>query len=157
MRVVIDTSGLIYLNDFRSFDEIFTVPEVIEEIKDRLTSFKFSTLNIRVENPLEKSIKEIEETAKKTGDLEKLSKTDIKLLALTKEKKISIVSDDRNIQNVAEKIGIKYISIFSKKISKLITWKKYCKNCKKFFQGKVCPICGMKLIKIPKKTKYILG
>ncbi|MEM5794030.1 MAG: ribonuclease VapC [Candidatus Aenigmatarchaeota archaeon] len=157
MRVVIDTSGLIYLNYFRTFEEIFTVPEVIEEVKDRLTSLKVSGLNLKVENPSRESIKEVKKIAKETGDLEKLSKTDVKLLALAKEKELVIVSDDRNVQNVAEKIGIKYISIFSKKITKLITWKKYCKNCKKFFQGKVCPICGMKLIKIPKKTKYILG
>ncbi|MEM5800450.1 MAG: ribonuclease VapC [Candidatus Aenigmatarchaeota archaeon] len=155
MRVVIDTSGLIYLNYFRTFEEIFTVPEVIEEVKDRLTSLKVSGLNLKVENPSRESIKEVKKIAKETGDLEKLSKTDLKLLALAKEKELVIVSDDRNVQNVAEKIGIKYISIFSKKITKLITWKKYCKNCKKFFQGKVCPICGMKLIKIPKKTKYI--
>ncbi|MEM5834464.1 MAG: ribonuclease VapC [Candidatus Aenigmatarchaeota archaeon] len=157
MRVVIDTSGLIYLNYFRSFEEIFTVPEVIEEVKDKLTSLKVSGLNLKVENPSRESIKEVKKIAKETGDLEKLSKTDVKLLALAKEKELLIVSDDRNIQNVAERMGIKYISIFSKKISKLIIWKKYCKNCKKFFEGTACPVCGRKLIKIPETTKNIVG
>jgi len=155
MKVVLDTSGLIYLNDFRNFEEIFTVPEVLEEVKDKITSLKLSSLKIKVVKPSEEIEKEIEKTAKETGDLEKLSKTDIKILALAKERKLTIISDDRSIQNVAEKLRIKYISVFSKKITKLIIWKKYCKNCKKFFEGFYCPVCGGKLIKIAKKTKYI--
>ncbi len=155
MKVVLDTSGLIYLNDFRSFEEIFTVPEVLEEVKDKITSLKLSGLKIKIIKPSEEKVKEIEKNAKETGDLEKLSKTDIKILALAKEKKLTIISDDRSIQNVAEKLRIKYISVFSKKISRLIIWRKYCKNCKKFFEDFYCPVCGGKLIKIAKRTKYI--
>jgi UPF0271 protein len=155
MKVALDTSGLIYLNDFRNFEEIFTVPEVLEEVKDKITSLKLSILKFKVVKPSEEIEKEIEKVAKDTGDLEKLSKTDIKILALAKEKKLTIISDDRSIQNVAEKLRIKYISIFSKKISRLIIWRKYCKNCKKFFEGFYCPACGGKLKKIVKKTKYI--
>lgn len=155
MKVMLDTSGLIYLNDFRIFEEIFTVPEVIDEIKDKFTSLKLSSLKIKVVKPLEKEVKEIKEIAKETGDLEKLSETDLKVLALAKEKNLTIISDDRNIQNVAEKLKIKYVSVFSKKITKLIVWRKYCKNCKKFFEGYKCPICGGQLIKIAKKSKYI--
>jgi UPF0271 protein len=155
MKIVLDTSGLIYLNDFRNFEEIFTVPEVLEEVKDKITSLKLSSLKIKVVKPSEEVKKEIEKVAKETGDLEKLSKTDVEVLALAKEKKLTIISDDRNVQNVAERLGIKYISIFSRKISKLIIWGKYCKSCKKFFEGFYCPVCGEKLIKIPKKSKYV--
>jgi len=155
MRVVLDTSSLIYLSDFRKFEEIFTVNSVIKEVKDRITALKLSGLELKIVEPKIESINEIKKTAKLTSDLERLSKTDIEVLAAAKEKNCTIISDDKSIQNVAEKLGINYISIFSKKITKLITWKKYCKNCKKFFEGRECPVCGGKLVMIPGKSVEI--
>lgn len=156
MKVVLDTSSLIYLSDFRKFDEILTVDKVIEEVKDRITALKLSGLTLEIIEPSKKNIEEIRKTAKVTGDLENLSDTDIEILALAKEKNCTIISDDRSIQNVAEKLGINYISIFSKKITKLITWKKYCKNCEKFYErGKECPVCGSKLTRMPAKAVKI--
>jgi len=156
MKVVLDTSAIIYLNDFRNFDEIFTVDEVVKEIKDKTSLLKLSGLNFKVVNPEKEFLEKIEDVARNLGDLEKLSETDKKILALVLEKKCTIVSDDRNIQNVAEKIGIKYISVFSKKITKLITWKYFCENCKKFFENEEeCPVCGEKLKRIPKSKEEI--
>ena len=156
MRVVLDTSALIYLNDFRDFNEIFTADSVMREVKDKITKLKLASLKLKIIGPSKDAIKEIEGTAKKTGDFEKLSKTDIEVLALAKEFKCTIISDDRNIQNVAEKLGIEYISMFNKKITKLIVWKKYCKNCKKHFEeGKECTICGGELVRVPEASVEI--
>jgi UPF0271 protein len=156
MRVILDTSAIIYLNDFRSFDEIFTVENVLEEVKDRVSSMKVSVLELKVVEPEKKFLKQVEEVAKDLGDLEKLSETDKKILAVGLEKNCTIVSDDRNIQNVAEKMGVEYISVFSEKITKLITWKYFCPNCKKFFDQKdECPVCGEKLKRIPKSQEEI--
>lgn len=157
MRVVLDTSSLIYLNDFRKFDEILTVESVVKEVKDKITTLKLSSLKLKIVEPRKETIKDIEKIARRTGDLEKLSKTDIEVLAAAKENSCTIISDDRNIQNVAEKIGTDYISIFSKKITKLITWKKYCKNCEKYFKDKECPICGGKLLRVPERSVNIKG
>ena len=155
MRVVLDTSSLIYLSDFREFDEILTVYSVVKEVKDKITSLKLSGLKLKIVEPGKESVEKIKEVARETGDLEKLSGTDIEVLAAAKENNCTIISDDRNIQNVAEKIGIGYISVFSKKITKLIKWKKYCKNCEKSFEGSVCPICGAKLARVPEKSVEI--
>lgn len=156
MKVVLDTSAIIYLNDFRLFEEMVTVSEVIEEVKDNVSSLKLSGLNLKILEPGVESIKEVKGVAKKTGDLEKLSKTDLKVLALAKETNFTIISDDRNIQNVAEKMGIKYVSIFNKRITKLIIWKKLCKNCKKVFEkGRVCPVCGGKLSRVPSEAREL--
>jgi UPF0271 protein len=153
MKVVLDTSAIIYLNDFRSFDKIFTTQGVIREIKDKISSLKLAGIDLKVVEPSIKKINQVKNVARKTGDLEKLSQTDVEILALAKEMNAVIISDDRNIQNVAEKMNLKYISIFSKRISKLITWRKFCKICKKFYKkGRVCEICGSKLIRVPKKT-----
>lgn len=152
MRVVLDTSAIIYLNDFRNFDEMFTVQEVVEEVKDRISSMKLSGLRLKVAEPSKKTVDEIKDAAEETGDLKKLSATDIKVLALAKEIGGVVISDDRNVQNVAEKIGMKCISAFSKKITRLITWKNYCKSCKRYFDKEVCPVCGSKLARVPSKA-----
>jgi rRNA maturation endonuclease Nob1 len=156
MRVVLDTSAIIYLNDFRKFDEIFIVDDVVKEVKDSISSIKLSGLNLKVVEPKKEFLEKIEDVARELGDLEKLSGTDKKILALGLEKNCTIVSDDRNIQNVAEKIGIRYIPVFSEKISKLITWKYFCRNCKRFFEDrKECPVCGEKLKRVPKIQEEI--
>ena len=99
------------------------------------------------------SREEIKNAARKTGDLEKLSETDIDVLALAKELGVTLVSDDYNIQNVAEKIGIKYISVFNKRISKFFVWRKYCPACKKYLGSELneCPTCGTALKRVPSK------
>ena len=155
MKVVLDTSAIIYLSDFRIFDEMFTVQEVLSEVKDRISSMKLSALNLKVEEPNEKFLREIEKVAEETGDAEKLSNTDLKVLALAREKSCAIISDDRSIQNVAKRLGIKFISIFNKRISKFIIWGKYCKNCKRFCEEKICSICGSKTERKPKVVEEI--
>jgi UPF0271 protein len=156
MKVVVDTSALIYLNDFRGFDEILTVPEVIEESKDRITAIKLSTVNPKTFEPSELALEEIKAVAKVTGDLEKLSKTDLKIIALAKERNATILSDDYSVQNVAERMKIPYMSIFSKEITKLITWKKYCSACKKHYNsGSTCKMCGGNLKRVPVESAKV--
>jgi endoribonuclease Nob1 len=158
MKVVLDTSAIIFLNDFRSFDEIITVPEVIEEVKDQTTSMKLFGLNLKIIEPSEDSVKEIKKVAKETGDMHKLSNTDIKVLALAKENNSKLISDDRCIQNVAEKIGIECISIYNKKITRVITWKRFCKSCRKEYDDvDVCSTCGTILSRKPTNSKDITG
>lgn len=156
MRVVLDTSAIIYLNDFRSFEEIITSEDVIKEVKDKISSIKLSSLNLNIMEPKGQTMEMIERSAKETGDFGELSKTDMKVLALAKENDCTIISDDRSVQNVAEKLGIKYVSIFNERIKKMIMWKKYCKNCRKYFEdGEVCPICGGKIVRLPAEAKNI--
>jgi|YelNatPaOPRAMG01_1025707.scaffolds.fasta_scaffold11198_8 UPF0271 protein len=152
MRVVLDTSAIIYLQDFRKFDKIFIPTLVAEEVKDRLSVMKLESLNAKKIEPNKKFLDEVEAIAKKTGDLEKLSKTDIQVLALAKELKATIISDDYNIQNVAKKLKIEFLPVFSKGIKEIFFWKKYCPNCKKYFKSELeeCPICGAKLKRVPK-------
>lgn len=156
LRAVLDTSAIIYLNDFRNFDELITVDEVVDEVKDRISSMKLSSLKLKTIEPEKESIDKIKSVARETNDLEKMSKTDVKVLAAAFETNSVIISDDRNIQNVAEKLKIKYIPIFNKKIKKLIIWSKFCKNCRRFFDKKDnCPVCGSKLSRVPKEAKEI--
>jgi UPF0271 protein len=152
MRFVLDTSAIIYLQDFRKFDEIFIPSLVVEEVKDKVSKMKLEALNLKTLEPDEKILKEVELIAKKTGDLEKLSKTDLQVLALAKELKAKIVSDDYNIQNVAKRLGIGFLPVSTKGIKEIFFWKKFCPNCKRYFKSDLgeCPICGAKLKRLAK-------
>jgi endoribonuclease Nob1 len=156
MKVALDTRAIIYLNDFRMFEEIFTVIEVIDEVKDRISSLKLSGVKANVIEPGKSAVDEIKKIAKTTGDLEKLSKTDIKILALAKELDLIVVSDDYNVQNVAQKMGMGYLSLFNEKITKAIKWGMFCRNCKKFFEDAGnCPKCGSRLARKPATEELI--
>ncbi len=156
MKVVLDTSALIYLNDFREFDEMLTVQEVIEEAKDSVTAIKLSSIDVKILEPAAGIVEKIQQVARETGDIDRLSKTDLKLIALAKQSNATIISDDRNVQNVAERMQIPYISIFNEKITKLITWKKYCSSCKKYFNsGRICERCGSELKRVPFVSKNV--
>jgi len=124
-RAVLDTTALIFLNDFRSFEEVCTVQEVVEEVKDRMTNIKLSSMlkDMKVLDPDRKSVDDVRRVAEETGDIKKLTETDIKVLAIAKQTGYTIISDDYNIQNVAGHMKIKYVSIFSPSIKKLIKWK----------------------------------
>jgi UPF0271 protein len=147
---VLDTSAIIYLQDFRKFEEIFIPSLVVEEVKDRLSTMKLEALNAKTLEPNKKFLEEVKSVAKKTGDLEKLSRTDIQVLALAKELKATIISDDYNIQNVAKKLNIQFFPVFSKGIKEMFFWKKFCPACKRYFKKnlKECPICGTKLKRV---------
>nr|CAB3264386.1 RNA-binding protein NOB1-like [Phallusia mammillata] len=66
---------------------IYTIPEVISEIKDKATKQRLAALpyQINYKQPGTESIQKITEVSKKTGDYGSLSHTDIKVLALTYE------------------------------------------------------------------------
>lgn len=155
MKAVLDTSALIYLADFRMFDKLLTVQEVIEESKDKATAMKLSSMDIQILEPDEDAVEAVKRVAKATGDIDKLSGTDLRVIALARQHDATIISDDYNVQNVAEKMHVPYISIFSKKITKLVTWKKYCSNCKKYSDGAVCKVCGSRLKRVAVNSRSV--
>lgn len=69
-------------------ENLYTIPLVIDEIKDAVTRARFETTLLpflKLRAPRSASIKVITEFARKTGDLEVLSRQDIHLMALAYE------------------------------------------------------------------------
>jgi len=86
MIIILDSGAIIKGNLSKDFeDELFTVPQVLQEIKDVKSKEYLQTLDIKVKNPRPDCIIEIINFSKITGDLASLSKTDIRVLALTLE------------------------------------------------------------------------
>ncbi len=133
------------------YENMVTVPEVVAEIIDEASSLYFSVKNLRVEEASEDSIKEVIKAAEKTGDIHKLSKTDVKVIAkaldeIKKGNEVVLVTDDYAIQNVAMALNIKFESIIMGKIAKEVRWVKICRGCGRKIDSDVCPICGSEAV-----------
>ncbi len=130
------------------YDKMVTIPEIVDEIKDEKSRFYMSLINLKVENSKKEFEILVRETAKRTGDIYKLSDADIKLIAKALELKATLVTDDYSIQNVAKSLGLKCEGIIQKGITKSFKWLKICRGCGKKVDNniKACPICGSEVV-----------
>ena len=127
--------------------KIATVTNIKDEIINRQSKQYYSNLKskgLKIIEPVTESLDFIKEKAKETGDLDVLSLTDIKILALGYELQGTIISDDFAIQNVSLYNGLDVISCSGKKIKEIRIWKYRCSACKLVTDKKseTCNICG---------------
>ncbi len=166
--LIIDTSAILSGKSLNIDDAILiTTNSVLNEIKPGGKDYRNIQLLIEkglsVLNPSEKSIKYIINTSKKTGDISRLSDTDIDILAIARDlnmksdTEIIILSDDYSIQNLSNYLKINYLNISQSGITKRFKWSYKCRGCgKKFAKDiKTCDICGSSLKNYISKTKKI--
>ena len=162
-HVILDTSAFIQGYNLSADEEYYTVPAVLNEIREELGRLRYEGARdsgkLKDIPPQESWVEEVEEKAKASGET-KLSSTDKKLLALGLKLKAEgkdpiIVSDDYSVQNMASKLGFKFVSQATKGIKKVLTWSIYCPGCRRTFnspqEDNVCPICGTELKRKPSR------
>jgi len=139
--------------------ESFTIRELLDEIGEigrRWMRIKTAMMlgKLVIRDPSIKAREKVEQTSKEYGVYSKLSKPDIKILALGYELcneenyDIEIISDDYDIQNTATILNLKYVSIGVTEIRKTYRYVKYCSACKRRYPGytgTICPVCGYRL------------
>ena len=146
---VIDSSAIFQRKAV--YRNMVTVPEVVAEILDEASALYFSVKNLKVEEASQESVEEVKKAARKTGDIHKLSDTDIKVLAkavdeMKKGNEVVLVTDDYAIQNVAMSLGIRFDGILHRQISKEFKWIKVCRGCGRRIESEICPVCGSEAI-----------
>lgn len=146
----------------------YTTPNVLNEIKNEMSkalvesALNSGDLEIYSEN-LDKEIEEVETKAEETGDIHKLSKEDIEIVACGLKLKrkgtiVKIVTEDFSIQNIASFFNIEIVDFSGEKITARIEWIKYCPSCKKTYSKKdikECLDCLEDLKLKPRKIKKI--
>ncbi len=147
---VLDSSYILHSDLDFSNDNYFTTNSVLEEIKSEEARLMIDSAikrgEIRVIDPSFESVEKVKKIAKKTGDLEILSRADLDLLALALEKNFTLLTDDYSIQNIAAILKVKWQGLQQEGIKKKLKWVKVCPGCqKKYEQGEVCEVCGTKL------------
>ncbi len=127
--------------------KLATVRDIENEIVNKQSKQYYSNLKskgLKIIEPKKDSVKYVEKMANKTGDLDVLSPTDMKILALGYEFKGNIISDDFAIQNVALYMKLESISCSGNVITELRKWEYKCSACKLITKNKndSCEVCG---------------
>lgn len=156
MRYVLDTTALFNAKDFPIDFEISVPQEVLDELVAWGLGERVRMLlgtRIKVESPSKAVIEKIKAEAQKTGDLDRLSQTDIQVLALAFEIGVPLISDDYSVQNVASSIGLKCMPMETRGISQIYYWHYVCRGCGKEFERRrsECDVCGKELV--PKRYR----
>jgi len=143
MRSVLDAS--FFFGEFPAEGDLFTVPSVIEELKDIRAKGNFEKLSaqgLRILSPSEESTGRVLTAAGKTRDIAVISGTDRDLLALALDLGADLVTDDFAIQNVALALGVKTVPILQRK-ARRVRWRYRCSGCGRYAdQAGECPVCG---------------
>ncbi|MDH4123085.1 MAG: hypothetical protein OEV21_03260 [Thermoplasmata archaeon] len=153
---VLDTTALFNAKDFPVDFEIIVPQGVLDELmawglNDRVRLLV--GVRIFVEAPGKDSVEKVKQFAEKTGDIDRLSPTDIDVIALALEKSVPLISDDYSIGNTAKILGLKCIPMETRGIKKIYYWKYVCRGCGKEYDRDMgeCIICGKELL--PKRYK----
>jgi UPF0271 protein len=160
---VLDSTAIIQGVDPNSLRcESFTIRELLDEIGEigrRWMRIKTAMMlgKLMIREPSSRSREKVEEATKEYGVYSKLSKPDIKILALgyglrnEEDYDVEIISDDYDIQNTAALLNLKYISVGVMRIRKTFTYIKYCSACRRRYNkyaGTICPVCGHRLVSL---------
>lgn len=156
MKYVLDTTALFNSKDFPIDFEIIIPQGVLDELMMWGLTERVRMLvgvRIQINMPTIESVKHVKEAAKKTGDIDRLSPTDIEVLALALDLEAPLISDDYSIQNTAKILSINCMPMDQKGIKKIFYWKYVCRGCGREYERRLddCPICGQELK--PKKYK----
>lgn len=143
MTQVLDSSALFSMENLPE-DHVCPIGVVKE-----LRKYKDPRLDIwgdmlRVSDCSAESLQKVEETARRTGDLGRLSPVDMTVIALALDVEGTVLSDDFSILNVCTVMKIPCRSVGTTGIRKVEKWNYQCIGCKKWYKEKMndCPICG---------------
>jgi UPF0271 protein len=155
MKYVLDTTALFNAKDFPLDFEISVPQGVLDELIAWGLSDRIKILlgvRIHIQSPSDASRSKVKSAAELTGDIGRLSPTDIEVLSLSLELGTPLISDDYSIQNVANKMGIQCLPMEQRGIKKVFFWKYRCTGCGKEYERDIgeCLICGHRL----KSFKY---
>jgi rRNA maturation endonuclease Nob1 len=150
---LLDASGVINLRDRELEGDFVTVREAEAELKDIQSRMKFeaavATGKIKFDEPSAGSLRKVKMRATDIGCLQMLSPTDLKIIALGIDRKLPIVTDDYDIQNMCKELGLEFEKVSMRGIKEKKTWKKKCAACGKSYATDVseCEVCGSERFK----------
>jgi UPF0271 protein len=158
-RFVLDTSAILSRKYDLSSSRFYVTNSILKEIeKGKISRYlKMAETSLNIVDPGTDAIVKVKNAAKKTGDINRLSPTDIEALALALQIGAVLVTDDYSMQNVSSILSVKAVSASIREIDKVIEWVYRCTGCGRTYDRNYgnCRICGHALKNYPKKTSKI--
>ncbi|MEM0440790.1 MAG: NOB1 family endonuclease [Candidatus Caldarchaeum sp.] len=160
---VLDTTAIISAQFEPGPVEIVTVQEVVDEVlygglAPQRISTALSTQAVKLKKPSQEAVEKVRSVARETGDLPKLSKTDLAVLAVAvdemdKGRDVYVLTDDYGLQNTALKLGLKVAGVRLGVVREIREWVFRCSVCGKIYKTPVsrCVDCGGEVGRIAKK------
>ncbi len=144
---VLDSSA--FIHEYHTTERTASIPLVREELEDK-SAYRYDAMegsgmhiHIRTAEPTDTARRAADEL----GDIETLSRTDIRLIATTFELDGTLVTDDYAMQHVAEKLNVAVEVIAREGIDEQRHWTFQCQGCGREFGERRdrCEICGSPL------------
>lgn len=145
MSAVIDTNVLVHSRGNIDFDQVYVTPEVIDEVKSQRGRNILNSLEYEVLEPTDTGMEKVQELADELNS--PTSETDEALVALAKERKMTLVTDDKAMQNLCLHLGVDFEGFNDSKLEEKQEWKKLCSNCGNEVSSPPCSRCGSRQIR----------
>lgn len=151
-KIVVDTSSILAGFQFDGTKEYYISPLAANEIKRGQKKEELDGLiereTLRVQAPSLQTMDRVTVGAQETGDINRLSRADIEIIALALELNALVITDDYSIQNLAKRLSVPYHPFGKEAIREEFRWTYRCKGCGKFYDTSQpdCPICGSEVV-----------
>lgn len=109
--------------------DLVTVPEVIDELKSREARQGLQAHQVDTQTCSDKSLEKVKEKSNEINSL--TSETDEKLLALALDLDASVITDDKELQNLGLHLGIDIEGFFDEVPEEKLSWEIRCTSCGK--------------------------
>ncbi|MEM0505441.1 MAG: NOB1 family endonuclease [Sulfolobales archaeon] len=146
---------------------VVTTPLIIEEVKDEASKesigLSLSAGKLSIVDVDDDLMREAVRVAEELGEVGKLSRADLSLIALMIKYlregcSVILVTDDYSIQNVATYLNIYVLGVKRRVIEKVIKYVWVCESCG--YRGEFdefCPVCGGRMVRRPSRVKGVDG
>ncbi|MFQ6012377.1 MAG: NOB1 family endonuclease [Thermoplasmata archaeon] len=148
MKLVLDTSAILSGMDFAG--EVYVPSSVLREARKGGLDPRLEAVletKSRIFEPRDVDLRRVSRVSQETGDDASLSRTDQEVLALALQLGAAVVTDDYAIQNVADRLGLRYRPALLPGIRRQEGWSFRCRGCGRHWPRALdaCPVCGAEI------------
>lgn len=160
---VLDTSLLLGGQEPPRDGAWWTTREAANEIKpggkDARRYDNWLAIGLQVREADDESVTLIEDTARRAGNLARLSPADLSLLALAHDAKATLVTDDHTMLDIALRLGIATRTVNTQGIAAALDFRPRCTGCGKWYdappKADECIVCGSQVKARPTRPKNV--